>query len=249
MNRHTRPYVTALVVALLVPLLAGCGAGRIPFTHEIRTQYNLSDQEVKNLQFYASHTVTLRRELDAKSRQVTGGHKLVLTTGKVIEEVVIEQETPGVAVAMARDSITVSFDVGSQMVFALRTGETLHQSPPPPHGQFAEPPDPFPGDQIAHPEPEPVDSFLTGKYWLASNPDHTTVVFQGTPFDAVEDTYKAHLLIDADTLDEVVENRTVLPGRTLGKSSPPWLKRAVQTMTRSAKKGRVRVVSRRVVEL
>lgn len=231
MTPRTRSWTTALLALALVPALAGCGAGRIPFTHEIRSQYRLTDAEVKNLQFYVSHTVTLRRELDATSRQVTGGHKLVLTTGKVIEEVVVEEDTPGVATAVGPDTITVSFDVGSSMVFGLRTGEAMPPPPPPSSpGPYAEPPDPFPGEKVAHPEPEPepVDGSPWGKYWLRTEAGGSTVTFQGTLFDAMEETFKAHLLIDADTLDEVVESRTVLPGRTLGKGQPPrWLRRGV----------------------
>jgi hypothetical protein len=45
------------------------------------------------------------------------------------------------------------------------------------------------------------------------------VPFQGQLFEALEDSYRAHLLIDADKLDDVVENRTVLPGRTLDADS------------------------------
>ncbi|MBW2526238.1 MAG: DNA-directed RNA polymerase [Deltaproteobacteria bacterium] len=226
MNSRLCSLGSLLLAAVLASALAGCGAGRIPFTHEIRTQYRLSDQELQNLQFYVSHTVTLRRELDATSRQVTGGHKLVLTTGKVIEEVVVEEETPGVAVAVGSDTITVSFDVGSAMVFALRNGEPVPSPGPSPSGPYAEPPDPFPGERVAHPEPEPVSGAPWGKYWVATESGSATVLFQGTLFDAVDDTLQAHLLIDADTLDEVVESRTVLPGRTLSHG-PPWIRRGM----------------------
>lgn len=220
MNSRLCSLGSLLLAAVLQTALCGCGAGRIPFTHEIRTQYRLNDQELQNLQYYVSHTVTLRRELDATSRQVTGGHKLVLTTGKVIEEVVVEEETPGVAVAVGPDTVTVSFDVGSAIVFALRNGEPVSSPPPRGSGPYAEPPDPFPGETVAHPEPEPVTGAPWGKYWIATEPGSATVLFQGTLFDAVDDTLQAHLLIDADTLDEVVESRTVLPGRTLSQSSP-----------------------------
>jgi hypothetical protein len=124
-----RSLATTVSALALATVLTGCVSSRVPFTHEIRSQYRLSDDEVKNLQFYASDAIKLRRELNATDRQVTGGHRLVLTSGKVIEEVVVEKETPGVVVALSRDTISVSFDVGSQLDFALRTGEVV--SPPP----------------------------------------------------------------------------------------------------------------------
>jgi hypothetical protein len=212
--------VQSIAVVLVGGALLGCASSRIPFTHEVRTQYRLSDDEVRNLQFYVSHTITLRRELSATDRQVTGGHKLVLTSGKVIEEVVIEESTPGVAVAVGREAIAVSFDVGSQLEFALRTGDVPPLSPLDAGGsQFAQPPDPFPGEsRPSEPMGEPPTDFhnLLGKYWLRfASGSAGQVPFQSQLFEAIDDSFKAHLLIDADTLDEVVENRTVLPGRTL----------------------------------
>jgi hypothetical protein len=209
--------VQSLAVVLLGGALVGCASSRIPFTHEVRTQYRLSDDEVRNLQFYVSHTITLRRELSATDRQVTGGHQLVLTSGKVIEEVVIEDGTPGVAVAIGRDAIAVSFDVGSQLEFALRMGDTPPATSLDPGSQYAEPPpNPFPGESLPPNEPATDLGNLLGKYWLRFSPGSAgQVAFQNQLFEAVEDSFKAHLLIDADTLDEVVENRTVLPGRTL----------------------------------
>jgi hypothetical protein len=41
------------------------------------------------------------------------------------------------------------------------------------------------------------------------------VRFQTREFEAVEESFQAHLMIDADTLDEVVKNRKVLKGLRL----------------------------------
>ena len=46
------------------------------------------------------------------------------------------------------------------------------------------------------------------------NPDGL-VPFQGRAFNAVSETMKAHLLIDAQALEEVVKSRKVLPGMRL----------------------------------
>ena len=78
----------------------GCGSTLVPFTQEIRDEHNLADKDLKNLQFYVSHKITLRRELESGGRQVTGSHKLLVVSGKTIEEVVVEEKTPGIAVAV-----------------------------------------------------------------------------------------------------------------------------------------------------
>ena len=72
----------ALLGALALAALTGCN-GLIPLTHELRTQNDLSRDELKNLQFYTSDTITLRRELESGGKQITGNHKLRITEGTV----------------------------------------------------------------------------------------------------------------------------------------------------------------------
>lgn len=188
---------------------AGCGGGMIPFTHELRTQHNLSDADVKNLQFYVSRTITLRRELESGGRQITGNHKLVLVSGKTIEEVVIEEATPGVAVNVSGRSIAVSFEPGSSMVFSAGAEPGV-----PVPLAFAEAPEPFPGNSSRRdpaPFPELSGSNGSGSYWLSVE-SGDRVPYQRTSFTAVGGSLRAQLLIDAESLEEVVESRKVLPG-------------------------------------
>ena len=192
----------------------------IPFTHELRSQQSLSADDVQQLQFYVSHTVTLRREVELASRHIEEGH-LKLRSGKTLEEVVIEQETPGIATVVSDTAITVSFEEGTALTFALRTGqpEPLVASPPS-LSRFAEPPEPFPGDGPLVQQPV-VDESLVGSYWLATDTDSMTVSFQGKLWEAVEESFRAHLIIDTEELEDVVESNTVLGGRTLARRSKP----------------------------
>lgn len=209
-----------LVLPLLLGLATvGCGSSLVPFTHEIRAQHGLTDADLKNLQFYVSHRITLRRELESGGRQVTGNHKLLLVSGKTIEEVVVEEKTPGIVVAIGNGVLSISFEQGSSLEFTVAgSGDGGRvSSPRPAPGGFAEPPDPFPGNSPRRqpdPEPEPLapspDS-LTGNYWLAVGPTGR-LTYQGKLFEPVEETSQAHLLIDAESLEEVVESRKVLPG-------------------------------------
>jgi hypothetical protein len=210
---HRLPSLLSLLAASLLALfLAGCGPTLVPFTHELRLQHNLSNDDIKNLQFYVSHTMTLRRELESGGSQVTASHKLLLVSGKTIEEVVIEEHTPGVAVDVKGNALAVSFEPGSAILFTAAPGPGIPSTSP---ATFASPPDPFPGNNPdPQPQPEPFPSpgpSAGGSYWLAVA-DGAKVNFQGRFFDAVEETLKAHLLIDAEALEEVVESRKVLPG-------------------------------------
>ncbi|MBI4700361.1 MAG: hypothetical protein HY744_04185 [Deltaproteobacteria bacterium] len=161
--------------------------------------------------------MTLRREIDTGSRQVTGQHRLVLTSGKLVEEVVVEKLTPGVAVAVDEASLTISFEPGSSLVFAPTGGG---RPLPPLSDGFAEPPqDPFPAEHSGtwrRPAPRPPsEEPFGGNYWLAAQPDGALVRLGGRLFQAVEESLQAHLLIDAESLEEQVERRTTLGGRTL----------------------------------
>jgi hypothetical protein len=208
----TASLVARSVLLALFLFLAGCGAGLIPFTHELREQNRLTDDEIKNLQFYVSHKVTLRRELESGGRQITGSHKLLLVSGKSIEEVVVEPKTPGIAVAVKETVIGISFEQGTSFDFVVEGGKPSALSGAVPVDAGA--PDPFPGNNARSPELMPVrplPSTLSGNYWLWVEPTGQ-VAFQGTTFDAVDDSAQAHLLIDADTLKQVVQNRKILPG-------------------------------------
>lgn len=214
MNHRLSSFFAFVAAALLALALAGCGPRLVPFTHELRAQHNLSAADLKNLQFYVSHQITLRRELESGGSQVTANHKLLVVAGKTIEEVVIEEHTPGVAVQIGERTIAVSFEPGSSFLFAAAAEPG---TPEPAAQAFASPPDPFPGNnQVAgDPEPNPFPSpsggAFGGSYWLATT-DGGKVNFQGRVFEAVEDSLKAHLMIDAESLEEVVEERKVLPG-------------------------------------
>ena len=211
------PFLATSRLALAALALAGCGPRLVPFTHELRVQHNLSNDDLKNLQFYISHRITLRRELESGGSQVTANHKLLVVAGKNIEEVVIEEHTPGVAVEVGERTLAVSFEPGSSFLFAAapEPGTPVSEV-----RSFASPPDPFPGND-PNPEPAPFPGSsgssgssggaFGGSYWLATA-DGGRGNFQGRLFEAVEDSLRAHLLIDAESLEEVVEERKVLPG-------------------------------------
>ena len=220
MNRLTLSSFAAAAASICL-FATGCGGSLVPFTHETRIENNLTVEEIKNLQFYVSHRITLRRELESGGRQITGSHKLLVVSGKTIEEVVIEEHTPGIAVAVGDNGISVSFEQGSSMEFSARDGRLVSDgsSSSPPSGGFAEAPEPFPGNNPERvpegftPAPTASGSF-TGNYFLSIEPGGR-ITFQTKAFDAVEDSFKAHLLIDSDTLEDVVKNRKVLPGLRL----------------------------------
>ncbi len=95
-----------------VIMLHSC-ATKIPFTQAIREKYQISDEELKHLQFYISHDVVLSRvSQDEKTKTLEDG-TLKITTGKEYDEVLLKSGTPGVVENVLDEKrIAVSFEAG-----------------------------------------------------------------------------------------------------------------------------------------
>ena len=199
-------------LALALPLAAGCASNRIPMTQELRSQHGLTKTEMLNLQYYNSQDIILRRKVETSGKQITQGHKLVVKSGVAVEEVVIEAGTPGVAVDVGTDFIAVTFERGTVLTFALRGASVAFQPGPVESGEPA--PDPFPGNPSTPEPPPPRDAVtsLSGAFWIYPQRDDRFVWFGGRWFEAVEETLQAHLLIDAESLEEEQEEHKVLGG-------------------------------------
>jgi hypothetical protein len=198
-----------LAAVLSLGAATGCRPALVPLTQEMREQNHLTDGELKNLQYYVSHTITLRRELESGGRQVTGNHKLVLVNGKTIEEVVVEAQTPGICVGVDAHRLQVSFEQGTSFTFV--PAQSQGSASP---GGFASPPDvnPFPGNE--RPRPAATDGLFSGNYMLWSEPSGS-IPFMGKAFEGLEETPKVTLMIDAESLQKVVKKHKVLPGLVL----------------------------------
>lgn len=197
--------------AATLSLATGC-ASYVPVTQELRNEHRLSANDLSNLQFYNSDTITLRRELARGDRRVTGAHTLRVIAGKQIEEVVIDRHTPGVVVGVTEGVLRVSFEEGTFLEFGVSGPEPISEPLVATTG-FAEPPEPFPADRAR--DPRELRPFVggSGNYWLMT--EGGAVTFQGKRYDAVGGTTRAHLVISTESLDEVEEEKTVLRGRRL----------------------------------
>ena len=111
--------ITIVALLVLSTLAAGC-IGRVPFTHDLKTRYSLDKEQVKNLQFFISHLVMLERKLEATDTVVSKDHKLVMRSGSKVEQIFILGGTPGVVVDMDDQTIKVSFEAGSNLVFTTQ---------------------------------------------------------------------------------------------------------------------------------
>lgn len=106
-----------ILIAVFGILIQSC-APKIPFSGEIRSKYKLTDDELKQLQFYVSHDIILTRtEAQEKSKKTEDG-QLKIEEGRSSEEVVIKAGTPGVVEKIIdQNRIAVSFEDGKYIVF------------------------------------------------------------------------------------------------------------------------------------
>jgi hypothetical protein len=114
-GRRNGLHVLALLAAFLA--VSGCASQRVAFTQHLRTQYDLTGEELKKLQYYLSSDVTLQRGFRSEEGEVSGSHKLVRKEEGLVEQVVVRAGTPGVATEVGETYLAVSFEPGSSLFF------------------------------------------------------------------------------------------------------------------------------------
>ena len=99
------------IIAAAISTFASCSP-KVPFTEAVRQNYNLTPDEIKQIQFYTSGDIVLVRGTKENDKE-TYNHTLTVTQGKRIEEVAIPKGTPGLAEIVNDHSLKVSFENGA----------------------------------------------------------------------------------------------------------------------------------------
>lgn len=97
---------------------------RVPYTSYIQEKYELSEQELKKLQFFISHEIVLyKASSDGDASALKG--ELLVRSDKQMEEVIIQKGTPGVVVQAGTRQLAVSFEIGKGrfLVFGSQTSD------------------------------------------------------------------------------------------------------------------------------
>lgn len=118
----------SVIIAALVLLTLGSCKNLVPYTDAIKTKYNLSDDQLKHLQFYVSSPIVLQRKLTAdNSTQVTGG-KIKIVNGEKVEEIVVPVGTRGVLVKDDAGKFEISFEKDDSYYLRFGTNPNRYQS-------------------------------------------------------------------------------------------------------------------------
>lgn len=97
----------------------------MPMSIGLRNHYRLQDDEMLGLQYYLSDTIVLRREDRSGTREVDRG-RLVEDAGQLVDEVVVEAGTPGIAKHLPGGAIEVAFEEGDTLTFSPAYSSDLY---------------------------------------------------------------------------------------------------------------------------
>ena len=130
-NRPLAPGSTlvgcALTVLAVSAALSGCATHRVAFTQGIRAQYDLGNEDLKNLQYYVSSDITLQREFRREEGEVSATHKLVAKESGLVDQVIVRAGTPGIATEVDNTFVAVSFEPGVSLMFGSPPTDWDHE--------------------------------------------------------------------------------------------------------------------------
>ncbi|MGH8653057.1 MAG: hypothetical protein ACREYE_13210 [Gammaproteobacteria bacterium] len=121
---------------------------------------------------------------------ITNG-KLITQGDSTVDEIVVEEGTPGIAIDAGEDWVAISFEESASVL-------------------------PFSSDEAHRAEWSGFYS-LSGSDWN-SGIGAVEVEYDGKIYSAIRDSGFAYLLIDKESLSKVVKNKRSLEGRLLGAS-------------------------------
>lgn len=185
----------ASIILLVITIgLTACastaGVSRLAFGEYLRAGYQLTDRELRALQYYVSDDIHLRRIVESGNRSIGRGI-LLERNARVVDEIVIESGTPGVAVGVGKDWVAVSFEPGSYLYFSSRNDGVHVVGDPSEQGELY---------------------YLWATDWV----DGPGVVYvNGVPYEAQPENAYAHLQVERKALARSEERDRVQPGRKL----------------------------------
>lgn len=189
MYRLFRPGVIA-VSALLV--LSSCALQTTmpqPFLQSYIERYDLSAPDLRQIQYYLSREVVLRRDWIESNHDLVQG-RLVVRDGVNVDEVVIHQNTPGVLRRVSDGQFLVSFEKGSASL-AFKVSQQFE------NGRV--------DDSRYH---------IVGRVMQDQS---VKVRYNGKAYNLVGNSYKAVLLVDQDFMPNYTADQKTLRGWRVGQ--------------------------------
>ncbi len=99
-----------IYLVFIVSLLSACSNNLSYFTQDLYDEFNWTENELKQIQFYVSEDIHLERFLSSENSSIEEG-QIKIKSGDKVEKVIIEEGTPGLVLFSPKsDRFAVSFD-------------------------------------------------------------------------------------------------------------------------------------------
>lgn len=108
-----------IFILISASLLTSCSKRLTYFTNDIQREYNLSEQDLKRVQFYLSEDIVLQKRRSGDNTRISDGKIKAVDKSKV-EEIVFKKGTPGILEFMPKsDRLAISFESGNGDKFLM----------------------------------------------------------------------------------------------------------------------------------
>lgn len=100
------------VLVVFCFFLMSCSPKLTTFSDRLYEQGDWSERDLKDIQFYVSDNIILRRQLTSGKSKIEDG-EIKMVNGRKVEEIIIRKGTPGVFMSKKEnDRLAVSFESG-----------------------------------------------------------------------------------------------------------------------------------------
>ncbi|MFB6257197.1 MAG: hypothetical protein ABEH38_00770 [Flavobacteriales bacterium] len=103
---------TRTMLFFMIPLLCSC---KTYFTHGIKTDLEANNIDLKNIQYYNSKKILLKRYIKKSETKVAEG-EVKTSQGRYIEEIIIEEDTKGICDSVGEEVLFIRFEPGKGKV-------------------------------------------------------------------------------------------------------------------------------------
>jgi hypothetical protein len=118
----------SVIIAALALMTLGSCKNLVPYTDALKTKYNLSDEQLKHLQFYVSDPIILQRKITDQNNTLVFGGKMKIVNGEKVEEVVVPTGTRGVLVKDDNGKFEISFEKDDTYYLRFGTNPNRYES-------------------------------------------------------------------------------------------------------------------------
>ncbi len=107
------------IVLFCLLFLGACSPSLSPFSQRLIDQNDWSEEDLKQIQFYLSNDIVLKRDYTRGSSEIIAG-EIKMVNGRQIEQVTIPKGTPGILLFQPKsDRMAISFEEGKDSRYLM----------------------------------------------------------------------------------------------------------------------------------